>query len=110
MLLEGECDLTVMAELSVVPLGTGSTELSSYIVEALKRIKRVKGLKWQLTAMGTIIETDSLAKLFDVVADAHEALFDLGALRVSTLIKIDDRRDTRGERMKGKVDSVMAKI
>jgi len=99
-----------MAELSVVPLGTGSTELSNYVVEALKRIKRAKGLKWQLTAMGTIIETDSLDKLFHVVADAHEALFEFGAKRVSTLIKIDDRRDTKGERMKSKVDSVSTKI
>jgi uncharacterized protein (TIGR00106 family) len=107
---EGECDLTVMAELSLVPLGTSSTELSTYIAEALKRIKQVKGLKWQLTPMGTIIETDSLDKLFEVVRDAHEALFVIGAKRVSTLIKIDDRRDIHSERMKGKVDSVLAKI
>jgi uncharacterized protein (TIGR00106 family) len=99
-----------MAELSVVPIGTGSTELSTYIAEALKRIKRMKGLKWQLTPMGTIVETDTLDKLFDVVRGAHEALFEIGAVRVSTLIKIDDRRDTHGERMKAKVDSVMTKI
>ena len=109
-MLEGECDLTVMAELSVAPLGTGSTELSTYIAEALKRIKRVKGLKWQLTPMGTIIETESLDELFDAVKDAHEALFEKGALRVSTFIKIDDRRDIHGERMKAKVDSVLTKI
>jgi uncharacterized protein (TIGR00106 family) len=99
-----------MAELSVVPLGTSSTELSSYVAEALKRIKQIKGLKWQLTPMGTIIETDSLDKLFEVVKDAHEALFKIGAKRVSTIIKIDDRRDIHGERMKGKVDSVVNKI
>lgn len=102
--------MTVMAELSVVPLGTSSTELSSYVAEALKRIKQIKGLKWQLTPMGTIIETDSLDKLFEVVKDAHEALFKIGAKRVSTIIKIDDRRDIHGERMKGKVDSVVNKI
>jgi uncharacterized protein (TIGR00106 family) len=99
-----------MAELSVVPIGTGSTELSTYIAEALKRIKRMKGLKWQLTPMGTIVETDTLDELLDVVKGAHEALFEIGAVRVSTLIKIDDRRDTHGERMKAKVDSVMTKI
>lgn len=102
--------MTVMAELSVVPLGTSSTELSTYIAEALKRIKQVKGLKWQLTPMGTIVETDSLDKLFEAVRGAHEALFESGAKRVSALIKIDDRRDIRGERMKGKVDSVLNKI
>jgi uncharacterized protein (TIGR00106 family) len=102
--------LTVMAELSVVPLGTGSTELSTYVAEAIKMIKQTKGVKWQLTPMGTIVETDSLDKLFILVREAHEALFKIGARRVSTLIKIDDRRDKHGERMKDKVDSVLTKI
>ncbi|WXG42674.1 MAG: MTH1187 family thiamine-binding protein [Promethearchaeati archaeon SRVP18_Atabeyarchaeia-1] len=102
--------MTVMAELSVVPIGTGSTELSTYIAEALKTIKQAKGIKWQLTPMSTIIETDSLDKLFALVKQAHESLFKAGAKRVSTLIKIDDRRDIAGERMKGKVDSVLSKI
>jgi uncharacterized protein (TIGR00106 family) len=99
-----------MAELSVVPLGTSSTELSAYVAEALRIIKQAKGVKWQLTSMGTIIETDSLDKLFGLVKQAHESLFKAGAKRVSTLIKIDDRRDVEGDRMRGKVDSVLDKI
>jgi uncharacterized protein (TIGR00106 family) len=102
--------LTVMAELSVVPIGTSSTELSTYIAEALRVIKQTKGAKWQLTPMGTIIETESLDKLFGLIKEAHESLFKAGAKRVSTLIKIDDRRDVAGERMKGKVDSVLNRI
>lgn len=102
--------MTVMAELSVAPLGTSSTELSTYIAEALKVIKQTKGVKWQLTPMGTIIETDSLDKLLSLVKEAHEALFKAGAKRVSTIIKIDDRRDVSGERMRGKVDSGPSKI
>jgi uncharacterized protein (TIGR00106 family) len=99
-----------MAELSIVPIGTSSTELSTYVIEALKIIKRARGIKWQLTPMGTIIETDSLDKLFNLVKQAHESLFKAGARRVSTLIKVDDRRDIAGERMKDKVDSVLGKI
>lgn len=102
--------MTVVAELSVVPLGTSSTELSTYVAEAVKTIKQAKGVKWQLTPMGTIVETDSLDKLLSLVKEAHESLFKIGAKRVSTLIKIDDRRDTHGERMKEKVDSVLTKI
>ena len=102
--------MTVMAELSVAPIGTGSTELSAFVTEALKVIKRAKEIKWQLTPMGTIIETDSLDKLFNLVREAHEALFKSGAKRVSTFVKIDDRRDISGERMKKKVDSVLSKI
>jgi len=102
--------LTVMAELSIIPIGTGSTELYAFVVEALKVIKKSKEVKWQLTPMGTIIETDSLDRLLNLVSEAHEALFEFGAKRVSTLIKIDDRRDVSGERMKKKVDSVLGKL
>ena len=102
--------MTVMAELSVVPIGTGSTELSTFVTEALRVIRKTKDVKWQLTPMGTIIETDSLDKLLNLVGEAHEALFKFGAKRVSTIIKIDDRRDVSGERMKKKVDSVLSKI
>ena len=102
--------MTVMAELSVVPIGTNSVELSAYVAEALKVIKQAKGVKWQLNPMGTVIETDSLDKLFNLVKQAHESLFKAGARRVSTLIKVDDRRDIAGERMKDKVDSVLSKI
>ena len=102
--------MTVMAELSIVPIGTGSTELSTFVSEALKVIKKAKEVKWQLTPMGTIIEADSLDKLFSLVNEAHESLFKFGAKRVSTLIKIDDRRDVSGERMKKKIDSVLNKI
>jgi uncharacterized protein (TIGR00106 family) len=102
--------LTIMAELSIVPIGTNSTELSAFITEALKVIKKTKEVKWQLTAMGTIIETDSLDKLLNLVSEAHEAMFKFGAKRVSTLIKIDDRRDVSGERMKKKVDPVLSKL
>jgi uncharacterized protein (TIGR00106 family) len=99
-----------MAELTVAPIGTSSTELSAFVAEALKVIKRTKEIKWQLTPMGTIIEADSLDRLLKLVSDAHEALFKFGAKRVSTFIKIDDRRDVTGERMKKKVDSVLSKI
>lgn len=99
-----------MAEISVAPIGTSSTELSAYVAEALKVIKQAKGIKWQLNPMGTVIETDSLEKLFNLVKQAHESLFKAGAKRVSTFIKIDDRRDVSGERMKEKVDVVLQKI
>jgi uncharacterized protein YqgV (UPF0045/DUF77 family) len=39
----------------------------------------------------------------------HESLFDAGALRVSTTIKIDDRRDKPGD-MDDKVRSVEEKL
>jgi uncharacterized protein (TIGR00106 family) len=42
--------------------------------------------------MGTIIEGD-LDEILKVVRRMHEHPFTQGAVRVSTLLKIDDRRD-----------------
>jgi uncharacterized protein (TIGR00106 family) len=43
--------------------------------------------------MGTILEAGSLDEALRYVRMAHEAVFEAGARRVITLIKIDDRRD-----------------
>ena len=76
---------------TVAPLGTATTSLSRYVA-GVERILRDSGLSHQLTAMGTIVEGD-LDAILPVVRRMHEAPFAEGALRVSTLIKIDDRRD-----------------
>lgn len=92
---------------SVAPLGTATTSLSRYVA-GVERILRESGLKHQLTAMGTIIEGD-IDAILPVLRRMHEAPFAEGALRVSTQIKIDDRRDKPGT-MEGKVRSVKEKL
>lgn len=92
---------------SIAPLGTATTSLSSYVA-GVERVLRDSGLKSQLTAMGTIIEGDVDA-ILPVVRRMHELPFAEGAVRVSTLIKIDDRRD-RDSSIEGKVRSVMEKL
>ena len=54
-----------------------------------------EGLKHELTAMGTIIEGD-LDKILALIRRLHEVPFSQGARRVSTTIRIDDRRDKPG--------------
>ena len=92
---------------TVAPLGTATTSLSRYVA-GVERILRDSGLKHQLTAMGTIVEGD-LDAVLPVLKRMHEAPFADGAGRVSTLIKIDDRRD-RAASMEGKVRSVTEKL
>lgn len=85
-----------VVEVSVVPLGTGSTSLSPYVAECEKTLREhCKDLKYELTAMGTIIEGD-LDRILALIRRLHEVPFNQGALRVSTAIKIDDRRDKKG--------------
>ncbi|MEJ2202462.1 MAG: MTH1187 family thiamine-binding protein, partial [Desulfuromonadaceae bacterium] len=72
------------------------------------KIVEASGLRYQLTPMGTVIEGD-LDELFRVLRQMHEAPFKAGAVRVSTLIKIDDRRDCQEHTMAGKINSVLNK-
>jgi uncharacterized protein (TIGR00106 family) len=93
--------------LTITPLGTGTPSVSRYVA-GCERILRDSGLKHELTAMGTIIEGD-LDAILAVVRKMHERPFAEGAARVSTFIKIDDRRD-KEHTIAGKMKSVREKL
>ena len=93
---------------SVVPIGTGSTSVSSYVAGAEKILRADGRVRYALGPMFTTIE-GSLEDCLDVVRKMHESLFTAGAVRVSTLVKIDDRRD-REAGMERKVQSVEEKL
>jgi len=82
----------VIAEISVIPLGTASTSLSHYVAACIDVIKQATDIRYQLTAMGTIIQ-GPLERVFELAQKMHEAPFAMGAKRVATTINIDDRRD-----------------
>ena len=93
-----------LVEVSIIPLGTGTTSVSQYVARAVRILQGEKDIKYELTAMGTIIEGD-LERLLTLVRKMHEAVFDVGVMRVVTTIKIDDRRDKISS-MSSKVESV----
>ena len=93
--------------LTITPIGTGTPSVSRYVA-GVEKILRASGLKNQLTAMGTIIEGD-LDRILEVVREMHEHPFSEGAVRVSTFIKIDDRRD-KEHTIAGKMRSVEEKL
>lgn len=94
----------VVAEVSIIPIGTRDTGLSRYIASCIEVLEGSKDLTYRLTPMGTIIES-SLDKLLEVVHKMHEVPFSKGASRVVTHLKIDDRRD-KPATMTDKVESV----
>ena len=85
--------MAVILEFSVIPIGEG-VGLSKLIARAVRALKEL-GVKHLATPMGTIIEAESLDEALRYVKAAHEAVFEAGARRVVTLIKVDDRRDVR---------------
>ena len=94
-------------EISVVPIGTKKTSLSSYVAECLHILKKEK-VRYELTSMGTNIEGD-LRDLIRIALKMHQAPFKKGALRVLTTLKIDDRRDKKGT-LSGKKRAVENKL
>ncbi|MEM4248536.1 MAG: MTH1187 family thiamine-binding protein [Candidatus Nanoarchaeia archaeon] len=68
-------------------------------------MKKIKGLNYKVTPMGTILEANSLEVIFEAVKAAHEAIIAEGILRVESNLRIDDRRD-KPRTMKDKVNAV----
>ena len=81
-----------LLEVSIAPLGTGVTSISSHVARAIKVLQEEKKTGYELTAMGTIIEGE-LEELMRLVIKMHQAVLAEGVSRVLTTIKIDDRRD-----------------
>ncbi|MFA5079634.1 MAG: MTH1187 family thiamine-binding protein [Dehalococcoidia bacterium] len=94
----------VVAEISVVPLGTGSAGVSEYVAGCMDVLIGNKSVKYRLTPMATILE-GPLDAVLKVMKAMHEVPFKKGALRVVTTLKIDDRCDIRLS-MNGKVNRV----
>ena len=85
----------VIAEVSVFPLGTQSPSVSEYVAAAVRELG-ASGLECALGPMGTTVEAESPEELYAAVARAQAAVFDLGAGRAYTVIKMDERRDVEG--------------
>ena len=91
-----------VAEISIVPLGTGSPSVSRYVAKALE-VVRASGLKYELTPMATVVE-GSVEEILKLVGDMHRAVLE-DAVRVVTSLRMDDRRD-KPLTMEGKVRAV----
>ena len=98
----------ITAELTIIPIGTSGTSLSKYVAAAVSALDS-DGIKYELTGMGTLLESDDLEKIFTAIKTAHEAVFNTGAERVATSIKIDERRD-ENRTIKDKVSSVTQRL
>jgi uncharacterized protein (TIGR00106 family) len=98
----------ITAELTIIPIGTSDTSLSNYIAAAVTALD-TNGIKYELTGMGTLLESNDMEKIFIAIRAAHDAVFKEGADRVATSIKIDERRDIE-RTILDKVSSVNQKL
>ena len=80
--------MTAIALLSVAPVTEGSMG-----AEVAKAVAALDGfdVSYETNPMGTVIEAETAAELFAAARAAHEAV---DGDRVSTFLKLDDKRDS----------------
>jgi len=98
--------MNVILDLCIVPIGVG-VSLSPYVA-ACEKVLAEAGLKTVLHANGTNIEGE-WDKVFAAIKRCHEVVHEMGAPRISTVIKVGTRTD-RNQTMNEKIRSVEAKL
>ncbi|WP_336002280.1 thiamine-binding protein [Halorientalis halophila] len=86
--------MTVVGFLSVAPVIEGS--MAGEVAKAVAALDEFD-VAYETTPMGTTIEADEIGELFAAAQAAHEAV---DADRVSTVLKIDDKRGRGSAREK----------
>jgi uncharacterized protein (TIGR00106 family) len=92
-----------IAAVSISPVGEG-TSVSRYVAAALAVARGQERVRFRLDPMFTTLEGE-LPDIYALVQRMQEAVFAAGAVRVGTVLKIDDRRDA-SVRMEDKVRRV----
>ncbi len=95
----------IHGEISVYPMGTSTTSASFYIAKGIESIQNMEGIRYEINAMGTVLESDNIDKIYDAAKSIMEVVHNLGVNRVEVILKIDSRRD-KDKKMEEKVESV----
>lgn len=96
-----------IAAVSIAPVGEGPS-VSRHVAAALRVLREQDRVRYRLDPMFTTLEGD-LEEIFELVRRMQEAVFAEGAVRVGTVIKIDERRD-RPARMEDKLRAVEERL
>lgn len=76
---------------SISPVGAGAS-VSRHVAAALRVLEQQDRVRYRLDPMFTTLEGE-LGEIFELVLRMQEAVFAAGAVRVGTVLKIDERRD-----------------
>ena len=93
-------------EITIMPK-TPELSVSKYVAQIIQYLEDNK-IKYELTAMSTIIEGD-VDELFEIAKNMHKVPVVNGFKRVYTIIKIDDRYD-KPLTTEGKIRAVKEKL
>lgn len=98
--------MSVLLEFAMFPTDKGAS-VSDYVSKIIAMI-RSKNIRYKLTAMGTIVETETLEEALKIVQDSYTVLEPFSE-RVYSSIKLDIRKNKSG-RLNTKIESIESKI
>jgi uncharacterized protein (TIGR00106 family) len=99
--------MSTLLELSIFPVGRGES-LSAFVAPIVDMLA-ASGHPYQLTAMGTLVETEDIEQAAALIVQAHQLLEQLGCRRVYAVAKLDFRAGPIG-RLRAKTDSVERRL
>lgn len=99
--------MSVLVDLSMFPINAGE-HLSPHVAPIVEMIAS-SGHPWQLTAMGTLIETQQLDEALALISRAHQILAEGGCERIYATVKLDIREGPPG-RLRAKTASVEERL
>ena len=86
-------------------MGTGSTSASFYIAKGIEAIQNLANIRYEVTPMGTILESDKIDNIYEASKKIMEAVHNLGVNRVEVVLKIDSRKD-KSAKLEDKMESI----
>ncbi|MCX7954600.1 MAG: MTH1187 family thiamine-binding protein [Bacteroidales bacterium] len=98
--------MSVLMEFAMFPTDKGES-VSEYVSRIIKLIRENK-YDYKLTAMGTIVETETIDEALKIVSEAYKTL-STDCNRVYCNIKFDIRKN-KNKRLEGKIASIKNKI
>ena len=100
--------MRILVAIRVVPIGTCSTSISSYVAEVINILKE-KGVKYSLTPFNTAMELTNLNQLSEILGEVVRRLSSRGVSRLAIDVQLDVRLD-KEITLEYKVNSVLEKL
>ena len=98
--------MSVLMEFAIFPTDKGES-VSEYVSKVIKMIDD-SGINYQLTPMGTIIETQTLQEALRVIENSYK-IIEPYSNRVYATVKFDIRKN-RTDAMTSKIESIVSKM
>jgi len=100
--------MPIVVDLRIIPVGTCTTSLSTYIAEAIKTLKEL-GIRYNIHASGTNIEIETFEQLSQVLRRLTEVLSSMDIKRILIDISIDIRLDKENT-IENKLESIKRRL